>query len=76
LTKSASIYKEEEKLDAPGQNGGELEEWCHPWLGRLNIENVKEKMYSVDKEFFWKKISCKDIPLVINGKWQLKLKKD
>ena len=53
--KSASIYKEEEKLDAPGQNGGRGRMMSSMMGGGgTQYKNVKEKMYSVDKEFFGK----------------------
>lgn len=59
--KSASIYKEEEKLDTPGQNGGGGRFMASMMGGGgTQYKNVKEKMYSVDKEFFGKEFLIKD----------------
>jgi GLPGLI family protein len=68
--KSASIYKEEEKLDAPGQNnGGGRMMTSMMGGGGTQYKNVKEKMYSVDKEFFGKEFLVKDsLP---SYKWQM-----
>lgn len=68
--KSASIYKEEEKLDAPGQNnGGGRMMTSMMGGGGTQYKNVKEKMYSVDKEFFGKEFLIKDsLP---SYKWQM-----
>ena len=52
FNKSASIYKEEEKLDAPGQGGGGMKMMSSMMGGGgTNYKNVKQKTYSVDKEF-------------------------
>jgi GLPGLI family protein len=68
--KSASIYKEEEKLDTPGQNaGGGRMMSSMMGGGGTQYKNVKEKMYSVDKEFFGKEFLIKDsLP---SYKWQM-----
>lgn len=67
--KSASIYKEEEKLDAPGQNGGGRMMLSMMGGGGTQYKNVKEKIYSVDKEFFGKEFLIKDsLPIY---KWQM-----
>jgi len=57
--KQASIYKEEEKLDAPGQQGG----------GGTYYKNVKDKAYTVDKEFMGKAFLIKDT--LRNYKWTM-----
>ena len=49
--KTASIYKEEEKLDAPGQQGGGRIMSSMIGGGGTQYKNVKEKTYVVDKEF-------------------------
>jgi hypothetical protein len=51
--KSASIYKEEEKLEGPGQGGGMR--WMSSMTGGGGnyIKNVR-KLYAVDKEFMGK----------------------
>ncbi|CAM3995812.1 GLPGLI family protein [Flavobacterium antarcticum] len=58
--RSASIYKEEEKLEAPGQNGGMRMMASMMGGGGTYYKNVKEKMYSVDKEFMGKEFLIKD----------------
>lgn len=67
--KSASIYKEEEKLDAPGQGGGGRMMSSFMGGGGTYFKNVKEKQYTVDKEVFGKEFLIKDsLP---NLKWVL-----
>lgn len=67
--KSASIYKEEEKLDAPGQSGGGRMMASFMGGGGTYFKNVKEKQYTVDKEVFGKEFLIKDsLP---NLKWVL-----
>jgi GLPGLI family protein len=59
--KSASIYKEEEKLDAPGGQGGGMRMMSSMMGGGgTYYKNVKEKYYSVDKEFMGKEFLVKD----------------
>lgn len=58
--KTASIYKEEEKLDAPGQQGGGRMMSSMMGGGGTHYKNVKEKQFSVDKEFFGKEFVVKD----------------
>lgn len=59
--KSASIYKEEEKLDAPGQQGGGGRMMMSMMGGGgTHYKNAKEKQYIVDKEFFGKEFLIKD----------------
>ena len=67
--KSASIYKEEEKLDTPGQGGGGRMMASFMGGGGTYFKNVKEKQYTVDKEVFGKEFLIKDsLP---NLKWVL-----
>ncbi len=67
--KSASIYKEEEKLDAPGQGNGGRMMASFMGGGGTYYKNVKEKQYTVDKEVFGKEFLIKDsLP---NLKWVL-----
>ncbi|MFY7936672.1 MAG: GLPGLI family protein [Flavobacterium sp.] len=67
--KSASIYKEEEKLDAPGQGGGGRMMASFMGGGGTYFKNVKEKQFTVDKEVFGKEFLIKDsLP---NLKWVL-----
>ena len=58
--RSASIYKEEEKLDAPGQNGGMRMMASMMGGGGTYYKNVKDKTYSIDKEFMGKEFLIKD----------------
>jgi GLPGLI family protein len=58
--RSSSIYKEEEKLDAPGTSGG-MRMWSSMMGGGgTYYKNVKDKTYSVDKEFMGKEFLIKD----------------
>lgn len=67
--KSSSVYKEEEKLDAPGQGGGGRMMSSFMGGGGTYYKNVKEKQYTVDKEVFGKEFLIKDsLP---NLKWVL-----
>ena len=59
--KSASIYKEEVKLDAPGQGGGGARMMMSmSGGGGTYYKNVKDKSYTVDKEFMGKEFLVKD----------------
>jgi GLPGLI family protein len=58
--KNASIYKEEEKLDATGQGGGMRMMSNMMGGGGTHYKNVKEKIYTVDREFFGKEFLIKD----------------
>lgn len=60
--RSASIYKEEEKLDAPGVQGGGTMRMMNSFTGGGGTfyKNVKEKTYTVDKEFMGKEFLVKD----------------
>lgn len=68
--KSASIYKEEEKLDTPGQGGGGFRVMSSMMGGGgTYYKNVKEKIYKVDKEFMGKEFLVKDSLKTYN--WQM-----
>jgi GLPGLI family protein len=59
--KSASVYKEEEKLDAPGQTGNNMRMMASVMGGGgTYYKNVKDKTYTVDKEFMGKEFLVKD----------------
>ncbi len=61
--KSASIYKEEEKLDSPSQGGGGGGMRMMSSMtggGGTYYKDVKNKTYSVDKEFMGKEFLVKD----------------
>jgi GLPGLI family protein len=70
--KTASIYKEEEKLDAPtqqGQGGGMRMMASMTGAGGTFYKDVKTKTYTVDKEFMGKEFLVKDsLP---NLKWKM-----
>jgi GLPGLI family protein len=58
--RSASIYKEEEKLVAPGQQSGVRMMSSMMGGGGTHYKNVKEKQYIVDREIFGKEFLIKD----------------
>ncbi len=60
--KSASTYKEEEKLDTPGQQGGGGMRMFASFTGGggTYYKNIKDKTYTVDKEFMGKEFLVKD----------------
>jgi GLPGLI family protein len=61
FNKSASIYKEEEKLDATAQAGGGMRMMSSmTGGGGTHYKNVKEKTYIIDKEFMGKEFLVKD----------------
>ncbi|WP_162126451.1 GLPGLI family protein [Flavobacterium phycosphaerae] len=69
--KSASIYKEEEKLDAPGgQQGGFRMMSSMMGGGGTYYKNVKDKSYTVDKEFMGKEFLVKDSLPKLNWKME------
>lgn len=66
---SESTYKEEEKLDAPGQNQGGFRMMSSMMGGGgTYFKDVKSKTYTVDKEFMGKEFLVKDSLKTIN--WQ------
>ena len=67
--KQASIYKEEEKLDAPGQGGGMRMMSSFMGGGGTYYKNVKDKSYVVDKEFMGKEFLVKDS--LTTYKWKM-----
>ncbi|NMH27229.1 GLPGLI family protein [Flavobacterium silvaticum] len=70
FNKSESIYKEEEKLEAPGQNQGGFRMMTSMMGGGGTFyKNVKTKSYAVDKEFMGKEFLVKDSLKTI--KWEM-----
>lgn len=69
--KSASIYKEEEKLDAPGQGANRMR-FVSSMMGGggTYYKNVKDKTYTVDKEFMGKEFLVKDSLPKLNWKME------
>ena len=69
--KSASIYKEEEKLDASPQGGGFRMMSSMTGGGGTFYKNVKEdKTYSIDKDFMGKEFLVKDSLASLNWKME------
>ncbi|AWG23585.1 GLPGLI family protein [Flavobacterium faecale] len=70
--KTASIYKEEEKLDAPGQGGDGRMKMMSSMMGAggTMYKNVKDKNYTVDKEFMGKDFLVKDSLVKLNWKME------
>jgi len=69
--KSASIYKEEEKLEAPGQGGGGMRMMSSMMGGGGTFyKNAKDKSYTVDKEFMGKEFLIKDSLPNLNWKME------
>lgn len=67
--RNASIYKEEERIEQPGQGGGMRFMSSMMGGGGTHYKNVKEKIFTVDKEFFGKEFLVKDsLPKL---EWQL-----
>lgn len=59
--KSASIYKEEEKLEAPGQQGmGMRMASSMMGGGGTHYKNIKDKTFTVDREFMGKEFLVHD----------------
>ena len=69
--KSASIYKEEEKLDTPGQGANRMR-FVSSMMGGggTYYKNVKDKTYTVDKEFMGKEFLVKDSLPKLNWKME------
>jgi GLPGLI family protein len=75
FNKSASIYKEEEKLEAPGGQGGGMKFMSSMMGGGgTNYKNVKDKSYTVDKEFMGKEFLIKDSLPNLNWKMESETK--
>ena len=68
--KSSSIYKEEEKLDTPGQSGGMRMMSSMMGGGGTYYKNAKNKTYTVDKEFMGKEFLIKDSLPNLNWKME------
>ena len=73
--KSASIYKEEEKLEAPGQQGG-MRIMMNSFMGGGGTfyKDVKTKLYTVDKEFMGKEFLVVDSLPKLNWKLEQETK--
>ena len=75
FNKSASIYKEQEKLDAPGSQGGGMRMMSSMMGGGgTYYKNVKDKSYIVDKEFMGKEFLIKDSLPKLNWKMESETK--
>lgn len=73
---SASIYKEEEKLESPGLQGGRMAMVMGSFMGGGGTfyKNVKTKLYTVDKEFMGKEFLVVDSLPKINWKMEAETK--
>ena len=60
--KNTSIYKEEEKLDAPGAQGGGNMRMMSSFMGGggTQYKNLKEKTFTIDKEMMGKEFLIQD----------------
>ena len=68
--KNASIYKEEEKLDAPGQSSGGIRMMSNMMgTGGSLYKNIKQKNYIANKEFMGKEFLVKDS--LVTLKWKM-----
>ena len=74
--KSASIYKEEEKLETPGQQGGGMRIMMNSFMGGGGTfyKDVKSKSYTVDKEFMGKEFLVIDSLSKLNWKLESETK--
>lgn len=74
--KSASIYKEEEKLETPGQQGGGMRIMMNSFMGGGGTfyKDVKTKLYTVDKEFMGKEFLVIDSLPKLNWKLESETK--
>ncbi|MES2486645.1 MAG: GLPGLI family protein [Bacteroidota bacterium] len=73
--KASSIYKEEEKLDAPGENGGMRMMANFMGGGGKHYKNVKEKKFALEKEVFGKEFLINDSLTAIAWKMETETKK-
>ena len=74
--KTASIYEEQEKLDAPGtQNGGMKMMSGFVGGGGKLYKNVKEKTFCIDKEMMGKEFLVKDTLARLKWKMETEIKK-
>ena len=70
FNKTESTYKEQEKLEAPGQGSGMGRMWAAmAGLGGTYYKNINEKKYTVDKELLGKEFLVKDTLEVL--KWEI-----
>lgn len=60
FNKTESIYKEDEKLEAPGAGGGGWGGFASSFTGGPQYKNVKNKELLQEQEFFGKKFLIKD----------------
>ncbi len=74
--KSTSIYKEEEKLETPGQQGGAMRVMVNSFMGGGGTfyKDVKAKTYTVDKEFMGKEFLVIDSLPKLNWKMESETK--
>ena len=73
FNKTESIYKEEEKLEAPGQGGG-FRMMMGSFTGGKHYKNVKEHQLLQEQEFFGKQFLIKDSLPKLNWKMESETK--
>jgi len=75
FNRSESTYKEEEKLDAPGDNGGMRMMASFMGGGGIHYKDVKEKRFLFEKEVFGKEFLIEDTLPKIKWKMEAETKK-
>ena len=75
FSRSESTYKEEEKLDAPGDNGGMRMMASFMGGGGIHYKDVKEKRFLFEKEVFGKEFLIDDTLPKIKWKMEAETKK-
>src|SRR5690606_20808119 len=73
--KTASIYQEEEKLDAPGQDAGPFKMMSSFAGGGKQYKNIREKKFLNEKEIFGKEFLVDDSLVPIKWKMENEAKK-
>lgn len=70
FNQSESIYKEEEKLEAPGEGGGRFGIMMSSFSGGPQYKSVKTKLFLQEQEFFGKQFLIKDSLPLLNWKME------
>lgn len=74
--RTASVYAEEEKLDAPGADAGGMKMFASfTGAGGKHYKNVKTKMFSTEKEIFGKEFLVQDSLKKLDWKMENETKK-
>lgn len=70
FNQSESIYKEEEKLEAPGEGGGRFGMMMSSFSGGPQYKSIKNQMLLQEQEFFGKQFLIKDSLPKLNWKME------